>query len=74
MTARRKSLVSWATEPIAFVEQCLIDPESGEPFRLSDAERQFLEHAFRLGADGRLLYPELVFSAPKKSGKTTLVV
>jgi len=37
---------------------------------LLPAERQFL--AFRTGKDGRLLYPELVFSAPKKSGKTTL--
>ena len=31
----------------------------------------FLEHAFREDEDGRLAYPELLFSAPKKSGKTT---
>src|SRR5262245_36295084 len=34
------------------------------------AQRLFLAHAFDLAPDGRLLYPELVFSAPKKSGKT----
>ena len=62
----------WRTEPVAFIEQCLIDPESGLPFVLSDAERAFLQHAFTLNADGRLLYPELVFGAIKKSGKTTL--
>ena len=30
-----------------------------------------MAHAFRTGDDGRLLYPEQVFSAGKKSGKTT---
>ena len=35
------------------------------------AERAFLEHAFAIGADGKLLYSEWVYSAPKKSGKTT---
>jgi hypothetical protein len=64
------TLARWRTNPIAFIEQVLVDPETGRPFVLLDAERQFLEHAFRLGADGRLLYPEQVFGAPKKSGKT----
>jgi hypothetical protein len=31
-----------------------------------------MRHAFALDDDGRLLYPELCYSAPKKSGKTTL--
>ena len=34
------------------------------------SQRQFLRHAFQTGADGRLLHPELVYSPPKKSGKT----
>jgi hypothetical protein len=51
-------------------EEFLLDPESCEPFTLTDAERAFLKHAFELTADGRLKYPELVFSGPKKSGKT----
>ena len=33
---------------------------------------QFLQRAFTLNDNGRLLYPELVFGAIKKSGKTTL--
>ena len=37
---------------------------------LLDAEREFLKHAFKLDANGRLLYPEQVFGATKKSGKT----
>ena len=50
----------------------LCDPETGEPFVLSDAERWFLKFAFQLNGDGKLKFPELVFGAIKKSGKTTL--
>jgi phage terminase large subunit-like protein len=59
-------------EPIAFIEHVLRDPETGKAFILSAAERAFLERAFTLSDNGRLLYPELVFGAIKKSGKTTL--
>ena len=59
-------------DPIAFIEHVLCDPETGKPFVLSDAERQFLQRAFTLNDDGKLIYPELVFGAIKKSGKTTL--
>src|SRR6516225_2822744 len=48
----------------------MVNPETGEPFELLPAEVVFLDHAFRTDANGRLLYPEQVFSAPKKSGKT----
>ena len=57
--------------PVEFIERVLVNPGDGRPFALTEAERAFLEHAFRTGEDGRLVYPELLFSAPKKSGKTT---
>jgi phage terminase large subunit-like protein len=60
----------WRAAPATFIEAALCDPENGMPYRLLPAERRFIEHAFRLGADGKPLYPELVFAAPKKSGKT----
>jgi phage terminase large subunit-like protein len=60
----------WRADPIQFVEQVLVDPETGKPFKLLDAERAFLTHAFTTDTDGRLVYSEQVFSAPKKSGKT----
>jgi hypothetical protein len=60
------TVAAWRKDPIAFIEHVLRDPESGQPFVLSDAERQFLERAFELGEDGRLRFPELVFSAIKK--------
>jgi phage terminase large subunit-like protein len=68
-TAHRK-LKRWQSSPIEFIETVLHDPESGAPFVLLPAERDFLAHAFQTDDDGRLLYPELVFGAPKKSGKT----
>ena len=58
-------------DPCGFAEQ-LVDPDTGTPFTLYPAERRFLADAFTLTADGRLAFPELVYAAPKKSGKTTL--
>jgi hypothetical protein len=66
-----RSLPYWRAHPIEFIESCLYDPESGRPFRLLAAERAFLEHAFKIGADGRLVYREWLYSCPRKSGKTT---
>ena len=60
------TLARWRADPISFIEQVLINPETGSPFVLLDAERAFLKHAFTTGANGRLLYPELVYSCPKK--------
>ena len=65
-------LLRWRADPIAFIEEVLIDPKTKQPFVLFEAERSFLRHAFATNPDGRLLYPELIFSCPKKSGKTTL--
>ena len=64
-------LARWRGNPIGFIQQVLINPVTNWPFVLLDAERVFLTHAFRTGADGRLLYPEQIFACPKKSGKTT---
>jgi len=70
MTSRTR-LQRWRADPVAFIDEVLIDPETGRPFVLLDAEREFLKHAFALGADGRLLYSEQIYACPKKSGKTT---
>ena len=58
------------SDPAVFIESFLFDPETRQPFVLTEAERIFLRFAFQLTPEGRLKYPELVFSAPKKSGKT----
>jgi phage terminase large subunit-like protein len=65
-------LARWRNDPAGFIEHALHDPQTGEPFVLLPAERQFLAHAFELNDDGRLRYSEWLYSCPKKSGKTTL--
>jgi phage terminase large subunit-like protein len=70
-TMNAQSLTYYRARPIEFIETCLFDPETGRPFVLLPAERAFLEHAFKIGANGKLLYNEWVYSCPKKSGKTT---
>jgi hypothetical protein len=60
----------WRERPCEFIEECLYDPMTGKPFVLFPAQRQFFEHAWKLDSNGRLLYPEQRFCAPKASGKT----
>jgi Phage Terminase len=64
------ALARWRADPASFIEAVLVDPETGKPFVLLPAERTFIRQAFATGPDGRLLYTEWVYSAPKKSGKT----
>jgi phage terminase large subunit-like protein len=67
-----QSLERCRRDPVAFVTQCLVDPETGKPFVLYPQQVRFLREALTPDKNGRLRYRELVFSAPKKSGKTTL--
>jgi phage terminase large subunit-like protein len=66
------NIARWRVDPAAFIEELLVNSATGRPFRLTDAQRRFLAHAFELREDGRMRYPELLFSAPKKSGKSGL--
>src|SRR5271169_6641772 len=63
-------IARWKADPVAFVTEVLRNPETGRPFELYPAQERFLSEAFTLAPDGRLPFPELVFSGPKKSGKT----
>jgi phage terminase large subunit-like protein len=65
------ALARWKRDPCAFFDEMLVNPETDEPFVLLDSQRRFLEHAVKTDSAGRLLYPEQVWSARKKSGKTT---
>ena len=60
-TLNQQTLKRWRRNPISFINHALCDPETGRPFILLDAERRFLAHAFQLGDDGRLLYPEQIY-------------
>ena len=67
----QSALDYWREHPCEFIEKCLINPETGRAYVLLAAEREYLKHAFTLDENGRLLYPTLIYSAIKKSGKTT---
>ena len=67
-----QQVVRWQREPCAFIEEALHDPETGRPFKLLDAERDFLGHAFKVDSAGRLLYPEQIFQPRKSPAKPAL--
>ena len=71
MTDRLAVLERWRAEPQRFIAEVLRDPETNRSFELLPAEQAFLAHMFATDDDGRLKYPELVYSSIKKSGKTT---
>jgi phage terminase large subunit-like protein len=62
----------WRRDPALFIEEVLVDPETGAFYELSLKQRHFVRRAVSLTLVGRLQFQEIVFSAPKKSGKTTL--
>jgi phage terminase large subunit-like protein len=61
----------WRTDPIGFITEALVNPQTGRPFELFEAERTFLQLAFTPGPDGDLPYREILWSGIKKSGKST---
>lgn len=72
MTIDTSTLRRWQANPQIFVDEVLVyyDEVTGARGSLLPAEREFLKHAFKTDTNGRLLYPEQVYGAPKKSGKT----
>jgi phage terminase large subunit-like protein len=65
-----KNIDRWRANPVEFIEKVIVNPETGKPFELLPAQRAFFVHAWQRDATGRLIYPEQVFGAPKKSAKT----
>lgn len=47
-------------------------PETKAPIKLASHQAAILRHVLTLGPDGRLPYSEVIWSGPKKSGKTTI--
>ncbi len=68
----KSQLAQWKRDPVAFITSVLINPETNRPFDLYPEQIEFLRRAFTPLPDGSLPYPEIIFSAPKKSGKTLL--
>jgi phage terminase large subunit-like protein len=64
------AITRWRHDPIAFIREVLVNPETGKPFELYPAQERFLREALTLKPDGTLPYSELLYSTPKKGGKT----
>jgi phage terminase large subunit-like protein len=60
-------IVNWAQSSAGFY---LTDTR--QPIQLASHQAEILQHVLTPGEDGRLLYDTVVYSAPKKSGKTTI--
>ena len=60
-------VVDWAQSAAGFYI-----PETKAPIKLAPHQADILRHILKPGDDGRLPYSEVVFSCPKKSGKTTI--
>ena len=57
---------------IHFIDKLIKKNELGQPFSLSDHQREVLRLAFAFAQDGRLPWDTILYSCIKKSGKTTL--
>jgi phage terminase large subunit-like protein len=58
--------------PVTFIEKYVRKSELGKPFKLFPHQREILNLAFTFDKNGKLPYDTVIFSCPKKSGKTTL--
>jgi phage terminase large subunit-like protein len=59
-------------DPAFFLEHEWIRPETGKPIKLLPHQKRILRHVFHRDKNGRFAYDTVVWSAPKKSGKTEI--
>jgi phage terminase large subunit-like protein len=65
--SKTPDIVTWAQSPAGFYI-----PETKKPIKLASHQAAILRHIFAPQDDGRLAYDTVVWSCPKKSGKTTI--
>jgi phage terminase large subunit-like protein len=64
--------VRYLDDPVAFIDEQLPVNELGHAWRLQPHQRAILRAAFAFDAEGRLPFDAVLYSCPKKSGKTAL--
>jgi phage terminase large subunit-like protein len=67
MSEKIPDIVKWAESPAGFYLA-----ETKKPIKLAPHQAEILRHVLTPGPDGRLPYDEIVYSTPKKGGKTTI--
>jgi phage terminase large subunit-like protein len=68
----RTRLDTFRNDPVAFIDDIVQRNEHGKAFALIEHQKTILRSAFRFDDDGNLPYNTIVYSCPKKSGKTTI--
>src|SRR5262249_10480526 len=63
---------NYERDPVAFIDRFITRNELGQPFALQPHQREVLRIAFAFDPDGRLPWHTILWSAIKKSGKTTI--
>ena len=66
------TLDRYATNVLAFIDDLVRVTELGQAFHLLSHQREVLRLAFAFDTEGRLPWDTIVYSCPKKSGKTTI--
>ena len=69
---RTDELANYAHDPVAFLDRYITRNELGQPFQLLPHQREVLRLAFAFDQHGRLPWDTVIYSCPKKSGKTTI--
>jgi len=65
-------LLPYARDPVAFIDRYVTRNELGQSFSLLPHQREVLRAAFAFDSDGKLPWDTIIYSAIKKSGKTTI--
>lgn len=67
MNEYRNDIVTWAQSEHGFYI-----PETREPIQLTELQQEILRHCFTTNDAGKMPYQTIVYSCPKKSGKSTI--
>jgi hypothetical protein len=59
--------------PETFIDRLIKKNEPGQPFALTNNQREILRLAFAFDEDGRLAFDTVLYSCPKKSGKSAIM-
>lgn len=68
----KSDLSRYRSDISAFAEEQFFIPETRRPIVLEPHQKRILRDIFTVDGDGRFPYETIVYSAPKKSGKTTI--
>src|SRR5262245_30507946 len=70
--AKGPNLEMYATDPVAFIDDCIEVNERGQAFHLEAWQREVLRLAFQFSESGRLPWDTLILAMLKKTGKSFL--